>query len=75
MNSVFSHTNAFIEFCVGNAPTLMDIIRTSPLRCVGVVIIKNVDDDIVHFLLFRKTYMRNFFLISEISFSFQVTVP
>lgn len=53
----------------------MDIIRTSPLRCVGVVIIKNVDDDIVHFLLFRKTYMRNFFLISEISFSFQVTVP
>lgn len=43
-----SHTNAFIEFHVGNEPTLMDIFRTCPLQCVGAVTFKNVDGDIAY---------------------------
>lgn len=60
-----SHTNAFIKFHVGNDPTLMNIKRTNPLQCVGVLTVKNVDDDIVYYIFcvfFMKTYVRNFSL-------------
>lgn len=44
----------------------MDIIRTSPLQCVAVVTVKNVDDTAhcIFCVFFMRTYVRNLFLIS-----------
>lgn len=59
----------------------MDVIRTSPLQCVAVVTVKNVDDTAhcIFCVFFMRTYVRNLFLISvsaiaEGFFSPEITV-
>ena len=42
--------NAFIEFQVGNWLTLVDSVITSPLQCVDVFTLKNVDGDIAYYI-------------------------
>ena len=42
--------NAFIEFQVGNWLTLVDSLITSPLQCVDVFTLKNVDGDIAYYI-------------------------